>query len=60
MLKYINTLLIFIFIGLVACAFYFMTQKDDLVSTTWVCDQKKQGLFLKPLLNIVRFLKVWF
>ncbi|WP_318418164.1 hypothetical protein [Photobacterium leiognathi] len=47
MLKYINTLLIFIFIALVACAFYFITQKDDLVSTTWVCDQKKAGFISK-------------
>ncbi|WP_305842152.1 hypothetical protein [Photobacterium leiognathi] len=47
MLKYINTLLIFVFIGLVASTFYLITTKNDLVSTTWVCDQRKSGFINK-------------
>ncbi|PSV22681.1 hypothetical protein C0W44_04890 [Photobacterium leiognathi subsp. mandapamensis] len=47
MLKYINTLLIFVLIGLVASTFYLITNKNDLVSTTWVCDQRKSGFINK-------------
>ena len=47
MLKKINTLLIFILVGLVIADFYLATKKDNLLSTTWVCDQRKTGFIFK-------------
>ncbi|EAS65259.1 hypothetical protein VAS14_06048 [Photobacterium angustum S14] len=47
MLKYINAVLISIVFLLLLGVFYLFTNKDNLVSTTWVCDQIKSGFISK-------------
>ncbi|EAR56436.1 hypothetical protein SKA34_19855 [Photobacterium sp. SKA34] len=43
MLKNTNTLLVFILVFLMIAVFHLATNKDNLISTTWICDQKKTG-----------------
>ncbi|PQJ66329.1 hypothetical protein [Photobacterium angustum] len=47
MLKYINAVLVIIIFFLFIGVFYLYTNKDNLVSTTWVCDQVKSGFISK-------------